>query len=118
MDANSQYSDGSIVPFKMVKVTNGISMTGAGKIKKTGTFACETAGVYLISAFIMTNKNGAVTRMYRNNNLIAYGYFSVNGGYQTTTMVVLERLDVNDVISIKAGNNMRILMEALTRVYQ
>ena len=87
---------------------NGISTTGVGKIKQTGTFTCETAGVYLISAFVMTNTNGAVTIMYKNNNAIGYGFCSLNGNYQTTTVVVLERLDVNDTISIKANSNMRI----------
>jgi hypothetical protein len=46
--------------------------------------------------------------MYRNNNLIAYGHFSYNGHHQTTTVVVLERLDVNDIISIKTYYNMYI----------
>jgi hypothetical protein len=67
-------SGGSVVPFKRVKVTNGISTISVGKIKQTGTFTCETADLYLILAFIITKKNGAVTGMYRNSNLIAYGY--------------------------------------------
>lgn len=108
LDTNKQCTGGSIVPFKSVKVTNGISTSGVGKIKQTGTFTCETAGLYLISAFIMTDTNGADTVIYRNNNLVASGYFSLNGSYQTTTMVFLQRLDVNDVISIKAGNSMHI----------
>ena len=57
----------------------------------------------------MTDTNGADTVIYRNNNLVASGYFSLNGGYQTTTMVLLQRLDVNDVISIKAGNSIHII---------
>jgi hypothetical protein len=108
LDGDHQYSAGSFVPLKGVKVMNGISTTGVGKITQTGTFTCETAGLYLISAFILTNTNGAVTGMYRNNNLIAYGYFSYNGHHQTTTVVVLERLDVNDIISIRAVGNMYI----------
>ena len=108
LDGDHQYSAGGLVPLKGVKVMNGISTTGVGKITQTGTFTCETAGLYLISAFILTNTNGAVTGMYRNNNLIAYGYFSYNGHHQTTTVVVLERLDVNDIISIRAVGNMYI----------
>ena len=108
VDSDRQYIAGSIVRFNMVKVMNGISTTGVGKIKLTGTFTCETAGVYLISVFIMTNTNGAITEMYRNNNVIANGYFSLNGHYQTTTVVVLQRLDVNDIISIRAVGNMYI----------
>jgi hypothetical protein len=56
----------------------------------------------------MTNKNEAVTGMYRNSNLIAYGYFSVNGHYQTTTVVALEHLYVNDSISTKAVGTISI----------
>ena len=108
LDGDHQYSGGGFVPLKGVKVMNGISTTGVGKITQTGTFTCETAGLYLISAFILTNTNGAVTGMYRNNNLIAYGYFSYNGHHQTTTVVVLEPLDVNDIISIRAVGNMYI----------
>jgi hypothetical protein len=108
LDGDHQYSGGSFVPLKGVKVMNGISTTGVRKITQTGTFTCETAGLYLISAFILTNTNGAVTGMYRNNNLIAYGHFSYNGHHQTTTVVVLERLDVNDIISIKTYYNMYI----------
>lgn len=89
-------------------VTNGISTSGVGKIKQTGTFTCETAGLYLISAFIMTKTNGAATGMYRNSNLIAVGFVSVNGHHQTTTVLGLERLDVNDIISIKTYYNMYI----------
>jgi hypothetical protein len=46
----------------------------------------------------MTNTNGAATGIYRNSNLIAVGFVSVNGHYQTTTVVGLERLDVNDIV--------------------
>jgi hypothetical protein len=108
LGSSKQYSGGGLVPFKRVMVTNGISTSGVGKIKQTGTFTCETAGVYLISAFIMTNTNGAATGIYRNSNLIAVGFVSVNGHYQTTTVVGLERLDVNDIISIKTYYNMYI----------
>jgi hypothetical protein len=108
LDGDHQYSAGGLVPLKGVKVMNGISTTDVGKIKQTGTFTCETAGVYLISVFIMTNTNWAITEMYRNNNVIANGYFSLNGHYQTTTVVVLQRLDVNDIISIRAVGNMYI----------
>ena len=114
LDGHHQYSTGSLVPFRSVRVTNGISTIGVGKIKETGTFTCKTAGLYLISAFIMTNTNGAVTEMYRNNNIVAYGYFSLNGQYQTTTVVVLQRLDVNDIISIKAGGSMSIYWKTNT----
>jgi len=108
LDGHHQYSGGSVLSFKSVKVTTGISTTGVGKIKQTGTFTCETAGLYLISAFITSNINGGETIMYKNNNVIEDVYFSVNRSYQTTTVVVLERLDVNDVISIKAYNGMYI----------
>jgi hypothetical protein len=108
VDIYGKNSGGSVVPFKSGKVTNGIRTTGVGKIKQTGTFTCETADLYLILAFIMTNKNEAVTGMYRNSNLIAYGYFSVNGHYQTTTVVALEHLYVNDSISTKAVGTISI----------
>jgi len=114
LDGHHQYTTGSLVPFRSVRVTNGISMTGVGKIKQTGTFTCETAGLYLISAFIMTETNGVYTSMYKNNNAIVYGYFSPNGHYQTTTVVVLEHLDVNDIISIKAGGSMSIYWKTNT----
>ena len=108
LNDHHQYSGGSVVPFKTAMATNGISTTGVGKIKQTGTFTCETAGLYLMSALIMSYTNGAVTIMYRNNNVIVYGYFSVNGNYQTTTVVVLQLLDVNDIISLEAHDNMYI----------
>ena len=110
VDIYGKNSGGSVVPFKRVKVTNGISTISVGKIKQTGTFTCETADLYLILAFIITKKNGAVTGMYRNSNLIAYGYFPENGHNQTTTVVALEHLyvHVNDIISTKAVGTISI----------
>ena len=108
LDGHRQYSGGSVLSFKSVQVTTGISTTSVENIKQTGTFTCETVGLYLITASLMSNTNGAITIIYRNNNIVAYNYFSVNGSHQTTTVVALQHLDVNDVISVIAYNDMYV----------
>ena len=86
--------------FTVVKTVNGIHNTDS--IRNSGIFTCENPGLYLISVYIQTNTKVGVYYVNKNTNHIADG-FSSPIGYQTTSVTVIQRLSVNDTISV-TGN--------------
>lgn len=97
-----------IINFNNVKFSIGINNLLA--YTSTGKFTCENDGLYLISASIMSNANGAYYRIYLNGNVISYTMIGSNNqgtSMQHTSTVVLGRqLHANDSVWVyNAGNN-------------
>ncbi|CAG2192381.1 unnamed protein product [Mytilus edulis] len=101
------YSSGEKVLFPYVHTNLGVTDSVTSSMKSTGIFKCEKPGLYLVSSFIMTNTNGQYY-LRKNGNVVAYGYFSLNGNYQTSTIVQLILLSVNDTLYIQNGEIKRI----------
>lgn len=75
-------------------------------MKTTGIFKCDKPGLYFVSSFIMTNTNGYYY-LYKNGGDNAEAFFSLNGYYQTSTIVQLIHLSANDTLSIVNGASKR-----------
>ncbi|CAC5389015.1 unnamed protein product [Mytilus coruscus] len=79
-----------IIKFDNVRFSVGINDLSA--YKSTGKFTCETVGIYLISAAILSNTNGARYYIYLNGNPISdthigYSSSSPSAMYHTSTVV-------------------------------
>lgn len=83
-----------------VKTNLGVTDSVISSLKSTGIFKCVKQGLYLASIFIMANTNGHFY-LKQNSSIIADGYLSLNGGYQTSTFLQLILLSVNDKLSIQ-----------------
>ena len=92
-----------VIQFTDVKIANGIHNTDL--IRTSGIFTCENPGLYLISAYLLTDAKEGFYNMKKNNITIAGGWSSQTGWYQTTSMTVIEQLTVNDTISVHARMN-------------
>ncbi|XP_063442683.1 uncharacterized protein LOC134722980 [Mytilus trossulus] len=96
----STYSNGERILFPYVQTSLGVTDSVTSSMKSTGIFKCEKSGLYLVSSYIMTDTNG---RYYlrKNSSIIASGYFSLNGNSQTSTIVQLILLSVDDRLYIQ-----------------
>ncbi|XP_071171944.1 myosin-J heavy chain-like [Mytilus edulis] len=102
------YSSGEKVLFPYVHTSFGVTDSVTTSMKSTGIFKCEKPGLYLLSSFIMTNTNGWYY-LRKNGDVVAFGYFSLNGNYQTSTIVQLILLSVNDTLFIENAVSKRIV---------
>lgn len=108
------YTGGSIIPFSNVRTRFGISDSIVTTFSRSGNFKCEKPGLYLISAFLMTDSTGYQRfNFYRNNDNVVAFFASVNSGsgssnYQTSTFLILQYLDTNDSLYIKPEQNGKI----------
>lgn len=99
------YSSGDIVLFPVVTTVYDVSKLALSALGTSGKFKCEKAGLYLISAFLMTNTKGHVEfHLLKNSNIIASFFMSVNV-YQTSTISILQHLEINDIIYIRPLTN-------------
>lgn len=101
------YSSSETILFPNVRKKIGITDIMILSMKTTGIFKCKKPGLYFVSSFIMANTNGNYY-LAKNGGSIANGYFSLNGGYQTSTIVQLVLLNANDILYIKNGNSKNI----------
>lgn len=95
---NANVSHGQAIPFKKIRTAHGINNTKS--LEKSGIFTAEKAGLYLITVFIQTNTTRYSFNILKNNYTIADAFSSMPGYYQTTSTSIIERLEVNDIISL------------------
>lgn len=90
-----------LIDFTDVRAVSGIR--NVSHIKTSGQFTCEQSGLYQISAFVMSEIQGANLLLLKNNiNTLAYGHFPrVAGSYSTSTIVVFAELSENDTIGAR-----------------
>lgn len=70
------YSSGDIVLFPVVTTVYDVSKLALSALGTSGKFKCEKAGLYLISAFLMTNTKGHVEfHLLKNSNIIASFFY-------------------------------------------
>ena len=106
----------SKLKFTEVKTANGIHNTDL--IRNSGIFTCENPGLYLISVFIETHTNHSLFYVYKNKSVIAYGYSSLTDWFQTTLLTAIEKLSVNDTISVMGSLNASASHEACLTILQ
>ncbi|XP_071139135.1 uncharacterized protein [Mytilus edulis] len=105
------YSDESIIMFPTVQTRNEVRNLTLTDMANSGKFRCEKAGLYVISGFFMTDsKVYARLDLYKNDESIAKTYLSVTAGYsfQTSTILILQYLNINDTIYVKSGRTMKV----------
>ncbi|CAC5383417.1 unnamed protein product [Mytilus coruscus] len=102
--AASRVSVRTVVHFPIIKTNIGI--TDLSAYKSTGKFVCTVAGLYHVSAVMMSNTNDQYYYIFKNNdNMIITYYGKVEGYYQTRTRVFVTMLDVDDEISVRTGGS-------------
>lgn len=87
-----------VIPFTGIKTTHGLN--NIDSIKRDGIFTCEKTGLYLITVYVMTNNHAGNIQIEKNNDVIAYGFFSIGAHYTTGSATVISHLDVDDKISV------------------
>ncbi|XP_052087820.1 uncharacterized protein LOC127724847 [Mytilus californianus] len=98
---------GKVVQFPNIKANIGISDLSA--YKTTGKFICTIAGLYHVSAVMMTHTNNQYYYIYKNNDdMIDTYYGKVDGSYQTRTRVFVTMLDVGDEITVRTAGSQYI----------
>ncbi|CAG2192382.1 unnamed protein product [Mytilus edulis] len=102
------YSSGEKIQFPYVHTKLGLTDSMISSMKTTGIFKCENPGLYFVSSNINTNTNGFYY-LKKNGSYIANADFSLNGGYQTSTIVQLILLGANDTLFIVNGGSKPIL---------
>ncbi|VDI81869.1 Hypothetical predicted protein, partial [Mytilus galloprovincialis] len=94
----STVSSGKIVHFSDIRTNIGI--IDVSSYKSTGKFVCTVAGLYHISAVMMSNTNDAVYYIYKNNSrIITTLYGQIDHYYETRTSVFVTMLNVGDEIT-------------------
>lgn len=98
------YPANSKILFPRVKTKSGVSDSTLSALGSSGIFKCEKAGLYLISAFLMTNtKEYFRVDLYLNGASSTAFFSSVAGGnsYQTSTISYLKYLELKDTLYIR-----------------
>ena len=97
------------IPFPSKQAANGIS--GLSTFLSSGTFTCETSGLYLISATIDSYTQSSYFYIYKNSSYIIKTFIGTwyTGNYYTpATGVATVELSVGDTVTIRAGTSMYI----------
>ncbi|XP_063400178.1 uncharacterized protein LOC134684798 [Mytilus trossulus] len=96
-------------PIKFTNIKTSIGMTDLSAYKSTGTFICTVAGLYHVSAVMVSATNNAAIRIYKNNEVIITTYYGKTDGYpETSTSVFVKMLDVGDEITVGTASNQYI----------
>lgn len=100
------YSSGDKILFTYVKTKYGVSNSTVSALGNSGKFKCEKAGLYLLSASLMTNtKTYVEIQMHRNNGeqLVVISFPEITGtSYRTNTFLVLQHLNMHDILYMQA----------------
>lgn len=94
-----------IVQFSEIRTDIGIA--DLSSYKSTGQFVCTVAGLYHISAVMMSNTNDASYYIYKKNSKIFttfYGKIDSNY-YKTRTSVIVTILNVGDEITVRTSGS-------------
>ena len=76
-----------VIQLTDVKIANEIHNTDL--VRNSAIFICGNPGLYLISVYIQTNNKHGDYYVYKNNNVMAYGYSSITDYGQTTSVTVI-----------------------------
>lgn len=95
----------------IIKFNNVLFSVGYNNLpgyKSSGKFICEKSGIYVISASILSNVNGATFYLHLNNNAITSTYISYDSNHpsrveHTGTIVLALQLHPNDSVWVKNG---------------
>lgn len=97
-------SAGQIVQFSEIKTDIGIA--DLSSYKSTGKFVCTVAGLYHISAVMMSTTNDALYDICKNNGVIFTAFYGkIDRYYKTTTSVIVTILNVGDEITVTTGSS-------------
>ena len=91
----------TLIDFTDVRAVSGIR--NVSHIRTSGQFTCEKSGLYQISAFVMSEIQGAKLLLLKNKiTILAYGHFpQITGSYTTSTIVLFAELSENDTIGAR-----------------
>lgn len=98
------FNAGTLIKFDDVRTSIGIKNVSA--FKTSGKFSCEVDGLYHISVNIACHTNPAHYSIFKNNNKIITIYDANAGNPQTSTGVVVVKMNVGDTISVVPDRNM------------
>ncbi|XP_063402011.1 uncharacterized protein LOC134686271 [Mytilus trossulus] len=102
----SSVSASTVVQFSNIKTNIGI--TDLSSYKSTGKFVCTVAGLYHVSAVMMSNTDAALYYIYKNNDTMITTYYGKVHNYQTRTRVLVTMLDAGDEITVRTGGSQYI----------
>ncbi|CAC5402657.1 C1QL [Mytilus coruscus] len=106
----STVSGGKVVHFPIIKTNIGI--TDLSSYKSTGKFVCTVAGLYHVSAVMMSNTDGQYYYIYKNNDRMSFTFYGKVDIYQTRTRVFVTMLDVGDEITVRTGGSQYIYLHS------
>lgn len=100
------YSSGDYIIFPYVKTRYGVSNSTVSALGNSGKFKCEKAGLYLLSASLMTlTKTYVEIQMHRNNGeqLAIFPFPEITGkSHRTNTFLFLQHLNMHDILYMQA----------------
>ncbi|VDI58435.1 Hypothetical predicted protein [Mytilus galloprovincialis] len=97
---------GTVVHFPTIQTNIGI--TNLSAYKSTGKFVCTVAGLYHVSAVMMSNTDGQYYYIYKNSGRMITTYYGKVYHYQTRTRVFVTMLDVGDEITVRTEGSQLI----------
>lgn len=105
-----QWSSNKVVKFDTIQLQYGVN--NLSRFKSEGKFVAEMAGMYIVSAWIMSSSAYAEFGIYHNDRLITRTYISSNGGHwNTATGMTAIDLQTNDTVWIGTLYSMQIYSE-------
>ncbi|CAC5362902.1 unnamed protein product [Mytilus coruscus] len=106
------YSSGTTIIFPYVQTSYGVSSSIRSALGNSGKFKCEKAGLYLISAYLMTGTASYVElSVIKNGYMIsALSFPEITAGakYRTSTFLTMQSLNINDALEIQTSHNVNI----------
>ncbi|VDI63224.1 Hypothetical predicted protein [Mytilus galloprovincialis] len=101
----------TVVQFPNIKTNIGI--TDLSAYQSTGKFVCTVAGLYHVSAVMMSSTNGQYYYIYKNNAVMIWTYYGkVVNYFQTRTSVFVTMLDVGDEITVRTAGSQYIYSDS------
>lgn len=99
---------GSVVKFNNIRKHIGISSVSS--FQNSGKFTCENEGLYLVSAWIVSNTDESQFAMYYNGDSLASAYVMYDGASETNvgtaTAIVSVELKVGDTVWVQTETKM------------
>ncbi|XP_071153334.1 uncharacterized protein [Mytilus edulis] len=99
-----------IVTFPFIKSSVGI--TDLNRFRYSGIFHCESPGLYILSAYMVSSTSHASYRVYKNSHLLTDVHIKGNSNgtfdYGTGTSLQAVDLKIDDTLSVELDNNVAI----------
>ncbi|VDI72738.1 Hypothetical predicted protein [Mytilus galloprovincialis] len=110
ISSSVDYRKGQIIKFPVTKTSIGIN--NVTEFHTTGTFTCETSGVYLLAVHIANSGNSnAVFALYKNSKVISYVmvvYGTHSTDYNSGSGTVVVEMKAGDILLAKAIENFNV----------